>query len=136
MKILINVLLAACLANVLGAMDAVPFTTHDIVTAANFTDQELCYIRLYGVGLRDANNKRAYGLKFSFDVETIALMAEPSFAGDIGGKDVFLDVISRSDLHNYNSTKDYCNELAYLLTRKAKIRKEIWEKRLANQNGL
>lgn len=117
----------------LAAMSPAPFSMQDVVTAAAFTDQQLCYIRLYGVGLRDTNGNRAYGLKFSFDVETIALMAEPSYIGDIGGEDVFLEVVSLSALHDYSATEDYCDELERLATRKSKIQKGIYESWLADE---
>lgn len=127
------VLLAACLVTVLASLSPVPFSKEDIVTAAKFSDQQLCYIRLYGVGLSDENGNRAYGLKYSFDVETIALMAEPDYTGIIGGEDIFFEVVNLSDLHEYSTTEDYCGELERLLTRKAEIKKEIYEKWQADQ---
>lgn len=95
----------------------VPFNTSDIVQR-NYTNNELCYIRLYGVSILDSNGNKAFGLKESIDIPGIPFLTKGEFNRPIGSKDDFYRMFQISDIHNFDNNTDYCEELRGAVERK------------------
>lgn len=111
--------LAACLLTLCLAL-TIPYPLNDVFSNSNFTDNEICYIRLYGVTILDGESRKAYGLKQDYNTRSTGLLWQEGFEGLKGDRLTFRWVLANSDLHEYDDSRDYCEELTAAITRKAK----------------
>lgn len=99
----------------------------DLKVDGNYTENEICYIRYFGVSLHDEYGYKAYGLKMSIDESAAALMGQKNYTGSLQDHAHFEMVLQESAIHNYNESTDYCEQLENAIERKAKHYRDYFE---------
>lgn len=99
----------------------------DLKTNGNYTTNEICYIRYYGVAIYDEHGNKAYGIKQSPEDRASALISQNDFSRPLEDYSYFVHMLQICANHNYNSTVDYCAELENAIERKAKMYRDYIE---------
>lgn len=103
----------------------VPFNTGGIVQTNNYTNNEICYLKYYGVAIYDTLGNKAYGLKEKMNVTATPFISGGGFKKMVGSKVEFYRILEQSDLHNYDNKTDYCGLLRTAIERKVSYLKSI-----------
>lgn len=107
--------------------NALSLDISDLRTNGNYTTNEICYIRYYGVSIYDDYGNKAYGIKLKPEDRASPLMCQNAFTRPLEDYSFFVHMLQVCENHNYNGTLDYCEELENAIERKAKMYRDYIE---------
>lgn len=85
-----------------------PFDKSEIVTIGNYTDSELCFIKLMGIVKNDGVGREAYGLWTDAEIsELLFFMSEADYPEPILDHSRFVQQTTPSGWLNYVVGEDY-----------------------------